>query len=233
MIYTAVFDDVDNNYDMIKELFIRYSLQENVDIDTLRFYGDITDDKIQRYAPGIPFALISLNLENAKEIGKSVYNSNTGCRILYYGDKNGELEPLLCSRPIAYHTLKNGNDMLFEKIKQIIHEISNAEDTFRFETKRLTYFSPYKDILYFQSDLKYVNICKVNKTTEMIYAKLSEIEEKLGHIFIRIHKSYIVNRSYIDGIDKKSHTMIMKNGVELPISDAQYKKVIEKLGFSE
>lgn len=233
MIYAAVFDNDNDNFQTIKELFTKYTIQEDTDIDTIHFFGNITEDKIQRYASDIPFALVSLDMENGKEIGEAIYRNNTNCRILYYGKEKGDLEPLLCSRPIAHHALRSGKEALFDKIKEIILEISNATDTFRFETKRLAYFFPYRDILYFQSDLKYVNICKSNKRTEMIYAKLSEIEEKLGHVFVRIHKSYIVNRSYIDSIDKKSHKVIMKNGEELPISDAQYKNVVEKLGFFE
>lgn len=168
-------------------------------------------------------------MENGEEIGNLIYNCNTDCRILYYRREKGELEHLLSSRPIAYHELRYDEKLLFDKIKYIISEISNAVNTLSYETKRNKYFFTYKEILYLQSDLKYVNICKTNGKKEMIYTKLSEIEKLLEHGFVRIHKSYIVNRSYIDIVDKKTRMVIMKNGDMLPIFDAQYKNVIEKL----
>lgn len=229
MISAAIFDYDDYNYKKIRELFVKYTICENVDIDILHFSADSTEEKIRNYVANISFALVSLDMENGEKIGNLIYNCNTDCRILYYRKEKGELEHLLSSRPIAYHELRYDEKILFDKIKYIISEISNAVNTLSYETKRSKYFFTYKEILYLQSDLKYVNIYKTNGKKEMIYTKLSEIEKLLGHGFVRIHKSYIANRSYIENIDKKTHAVIMKNGDTLPISDAQYKNVIEKL----
>lgn len=91
------------------------------------------------------------------------------------------------------------------------------------------YLLSKRNILYFQSDLRYVNICLVHGENPRILAKLSAIEELAGELFVRIHKSYLVNAKHVLWMDKKNHLVLLTNGEQLPISDAQYEKVCEKL----
>ncbi len=56
-----------------------------------------------------------------------------------------------------------------------------------------------------------------------------EIESSLSSTFLRTHKSYIVNKTYIEKIDKTNRLAVLINGEDLPISNSQYSKVLEDL----
>ena len=59
--------------------------------------------------------------------------------------------------------------------------------------------------------------------------RLSELESQLDpQVFLRIHRSYIVNVERISRIEqagKDSHMAILKDGTRIPISRSGYQKV--------
>ncbi len=65
------------------------------------------------------------------------------------------------------------------------------------------------------------------------HQRLSELEAQLdGAVFVRIHRSYIVNVGAIERIEpvsKDNHCAVLKDGVKLPISRSGYQKVRELL----
>ncbi|WP_313166866.1 LytR/AlgR family response regulator transcription factor [Massilia oculi] len=65
------------------------------------------------------------------------------------------------------------------------------------------------------------------------HQRLSELEAQLdGAVFVRIHRSYIVNVGAIERIEqvsKDNHCAVLREGVKLPISRSGYQKVRELL----
>lgn len=63
--------------------------------------------------------------------------------------------------------------------------------------------------------------------------RLSELEAQLdAGVFVRIHRSYIVNVGAVERIEpvsKDNHCAVLKSGVKLPISRSGYQKVRELL----
>ena len=61
------------------------------------------------------------------------------------------------------------------------------------------------------------------------HQRLSELEAQLdGAMFVRIHRSYIVNVGAVERIEqvsKDNHCAVLKDGVKLPISRSGYQKV--------
>lgn len=59
--------------------------------------------------------------------------------------------------------------------------------------------------------------------------RMSELEEQLdAEQFLRIHRSYIVNITFVDRIEqvtKDSHVAILKDGCRVPISRSGYQKI--------
>jgi two-component system LytT family response regulator len=84
--------------------------------------------------------------------------------------------------------------------------------------------------MYIEADSSYCTFyCTNNK--KIIYSKSSSEVEKMlpSNLFVRIHKSYIVNSSFIkdDTIDKKEITLI--NGTVLPIARRRLEEVFSFL----
>ena len=83
---------------------------------------------------------------------------------------------------------------------------------FEFQTQNSTYRISYKDILYFQSTGRKINIV-MKKEIRTFYGKLNEIEKRIPeNVFLRIHKSYLVNKNYVKEFTHK-HFILRSNWV--------------------
>lgn len=93
---------------------------------------------------------------------------------------------------------------------------------------------PLGTVHYLEAADDYVKIC----TAEGSFLKkktMQYFEETLpGREFIRIHRSYLVNTSFITRIDlleKDSHLLLLTSGAKLPVSKTGYIKLKEVLGI--
>lgn len=87
------------------------------------------------------------------------------------------------------------------------------------------------DILYIEAEVNYVYIY-VNDGRKMLVARtLKSFEEILDkNIFLRIHKSYIVNKSFIKkAIKKEQYFIILNNEQELPLARRRAKSILNTL----
>ena len=111
-------------------------------------------------------------------------------------------------KPVSEHKLLNAVNKALNNIreenKSIVVKIGK-------DNKRIN----IKDINYVESEGRLI---KFNLSDEVItvYGKISDIEEDLGLLFVRVHKSYLVNMDRIVNytIDKVE----LNNGKVLPIS---------------
>ena len=229
MICLAVFETDPVRRSTIKEWLVRYTIQHNCELELLWFTDEDPSSKLETYAPRLQIALISLDTERGEAIGPALYQYHQDCRILYYRSCACDLEPLLPTRPISFWLWESGRETFLKKLDNVCREVLQAQTTFRYETRNKMYLLPKRNILYFQSDLRYVNICLLRGEHPRILAKLSQIEPLVADSFIRIHKSYLVNASHVLWIDKKSHTVLLTSGEQLPVSDAQYEQACERL----
>ncbi|MBD5545154.1 MAG: response regulator transcription factor [Lachnospiraceae bacterium] len=87
-----------------------------------------------------------------------------------------------------------------------------------------------EDIIYFETSAQKH---KVNLVTEKEYIEffgdLKSIEEKTGEGFIRSHRSYLINRNYIDAIYAKESYVLMKDGKRCGLSRSGRKRIEEQL----
>ncbi|MBE5782259.1 MAG: response regulator transcription factor [Clostridiales bacterium] len=229
MICLAVFEPDAGRKAIIKDLLVRYTVQQNCEMELLWFVDNDPIPKIEKHAERIQIALVSLDYGKGIESGQLLYKQNPDCRILYYQDSKCDLEPLLSTRPIGFCLWERCGETFLEKLDHAYNDVLMIQTTFRYETKSKMYLLPKRNILYFQSDLRYVDICTIQGDHPRILAKLSEIELLAGSVFVRIHKSYLVNVKHILWIDKKKHLILLTNGEQLPVSDAQYEQVCERL----
>lgn len=229
MICLAVVESNPEHKNMIRDWIVAYTIQQNCELEILWVIDKDPVSKIGKYATRMQIALIDLDAETGEVCGKALYEQNPDCRILYYRSESCSLEPLLVSRPISFFLLPKGIDAFQEKFDSVYKEVIFALTTFRYETKSRMYLLSKKNILYFQSDLRYVDIHMASGENPRILAKLNEVEQLAGDVFVRIHKSYLVNSRYVLWIDKKNHLVQLSTGEQLPVSDAQYEQACEKL----
>ncbi len=71
------------------------------------------------------------------------------------------------------------------------------------------------DILYFEGNKEYVRLVTA-KEKLLIYKRIKEIEEQLGHPFIRVHNSYIINMQQIEKLEVNQAFI---GGMQIPVSE--------------
>lgn len=76
----------------------------------------------------------------------------------------------------------------------------------------------YADILYFETTgFSHKILLQMDHETINFYGNMSDIET-MSDKFVRVHKSFIVNRNRIKEIIKKDNKVILDNGEEIPMS---------------
>lgn len=252
MICIGIYELNRKNKDAIRNSLRRYHLQTEIVFEPMWLMEKNMSEKFKpEHARRLHIAFISLDIPDGAALGDRIYRMNPDCRICFYREKNCDLEPLLSSRPIAFYlwksddkiTLENGskqtivfdyNSGFSEKLNEIIQELRIANRVFSFETKKNRYIFTTDQILYFRSNLKYVEVYNQKGLECSFFAKLSTVEEDLHQRgledhFLRVHKSFIVNVKHIIHLDKEKHVLALSDGNCIPISDAQYNTVIKKL----
>lgn len=121
----------------------------------------------------------------------------------------------------------------FERFLKAINKVNNAGEISKDINQTITVKSGYdlhkvkfEDIHYIKSDSEYVSFYTENGKI-MVYQSLKSLEESLPESqFIRVHRSYIVNRSKVSGL--KGRDLIVAT-TKIPVSDSYYEKVKNEL----
>lgn len=134
-------------------------------------------------------------------------------------------------KPFSFERfLKAINKILTQK-NYFIHdpkqeETSEQIDFLFFKADKKIHKLYIKDIVFFEGSGNYVKIHTTDKSPLMILEKLTDLEEKLPKtIFLRVHKSYIVNIAHILMIEGN---IVKVHQKEIPVS-ITYKPALEKL----
>lgn len=101
----------------------------------------------------------------------------------------------------------------------------------RLSDKDNTLFVGPEKIMFVKAQGRYSNIILHDQRFFTLARNIGELEEDLPpHIFLRPHKSYLVN---IMGVDKISHKdggfLVLKNGVEIEIARRKRTEIIKRL----
>lgn len=210
----------------MRERIVGYSVRNNLDFSV--YYILDGAERVEKYAPLLHLALISMDGDNALPLAREIYRANPDCRIGYYKSAVCDLEPALAARPISFYRWEKDVGGFDRKLGEMVEDLMTTAEVFCYETRKTSLTLPVREILYFQSNLKYVDILMTDpKEERSIFAKLSDVEQLLeeqglSHRFLRIHKSYIVNRQQVQMLNKTEHRVVMKNGEELHVSNVYY-----------
>lgn len=92
----------------------------------------------------------------------------------------------------------------------------------------------YKDIVYIKGDGSYAIVHTIDNSQITVSKNLSFFENLLEKQldFVRIHKSYIINKTHIKKIDKQGGLkLVLTNGIDVPISPTMKTMVMDFIGF--
>ena len=131
--------------------------------------------------------------------------------------------------------LRSDNENISDRVQALLTYLKREEVFLKrilIKTDSRIHIIPVEDIQWFEADG--YNIKIYNQAESFKLRKtMKEIEEKLDpEIFVRIHRSYIINMDYIKEIQewfRGDYLVILKSGKKLTISKSYYRKVISRL----
>lgn len=164
---------------------------------------------------------------NGVEVGKFIRDkmNNDIMHIVYISGRDSYAMELFDTRPLNFLIKPLTKDKINKAFKIALKLIQKGSENFIYHIANTSYKRPIKDILYFESDNRKINIV-TNFNTESFYGKMDNVYEQVKDFsFLYIHKSYLINYDHVVSI-AYDH-LIMSNGVELGISQKRRKKIRE------
>lgn len=193
-------DDEKSICSELEELLLKYAKEKYIPLETEVFYsGDVLLEYLKREKINLLFLDIELPGANGVAVGKYIREilEDENIFLVYISSKENYALQLFQNRPFDF-LVKPIEQAKIYRVLDNIYRISGKNSVgFEFQAQNSTYRISYKDILYFQSIGRKINIV-MQKEVKMFYGKLNEIEEKIPkNLFLRIHKSYLVNKNYV------------------------------------
>lgn len=105
-------------------------------------------------------------------------------------------------------------------IRQLLDEIESdlkrnsgktGTDVFVFRTKSREYSISLDNIIFFESREKKMFI-RTRSQEFSYYGTFSEVESQVDENFVRVHKSFMINKRHAAEVDRKNNTIIMDDG---------------------
>ena len=236
MFNILIYETDETNKKLLHDVLVSFAVARDTEIGIKWIKPEATDKQIAEISAEAHAAFLhTADFEKALSIGRSVCENNDECALVYYGSLPAEqmdelvecFKKMFPSRPIGF--MPELSDTEVYRVLCTVSEKKIGRKLFVWETKGMQYRIPYDSILYFRSDRNYVYIKLKNGNEFSFLGKLNEVEERVtSSLFIRIHQSYLVNRSTIITVDKGRKSLMLNNGEELFISKAHYKETLSQ-----
>lgn len=231
MFYIGICDDEKGTCAQLEEWCFEYGKQKGIDIVVDVWYtGESLCENIQNKKSQLDMLFLDIELISTDgiKVGKFLRDELKDLEtvIVYISSKRNYAMSLFRIQPIDFLIKPLNKEKIEEVIAYSIILYKEKNQTFEFNTRGNNYKIPYKEIIYFYSDNKKINI--VLKTREMQFnGKLRDIANKIPDNFILIHQSYLVNLDYV--IECSYELIKMNNGTLLNISKPYRKSVKERI----
>ena len=185
---TIICDDEKSTCSELEEIILKYAKEKSVSLVTEVFYsGDTLLDYLKREKINILFLDIELPGKDGVMVGKYIREvlEEENIFLIYISSKENYALQLFQNRPFDFLVKPIEAAKIYHVLDNIYRISGKNSVGFEFQTQNSTYRISYKDILYFQSTGRKINI-------------VNEIEKRIPeNVFLRIHKSYLVNKNYV------------------------------------
>lgn len=131
-------------------------------------------------------------------------------------------EELYASIELALYNFSKQKEKAIDQENLVVKESLFIKQKQRFIRLNFT------DIAFIKSDSVYLDIRMVNGKTYTVRATLNEYIEKLSRIFLRVHRSYIVNLDLLESID---HNSVVVNEQEIPVGKKHREDLLKRVNL--
>lgn len=131
----------------------------------------------------------------------------------------------LLLRPLTPEKLHNAITELVENLMD--QHQQGGEETLLIETREGKTYVPLSKIYYFEAREKKIYI-RLQKQELTFYDTMENLSSRLPEMFIRCHRSFIVNKFRVQKVMLSKSTIELEQGMELPLSRS-YKPAFKEL----
>lgn len=202
-----------------------------------KYFSEYFDDlMIYKYTNGVmllnhhkikPFDIIFLDIDMPKitgfEIASELKKVNVNSYFVFVTSHSEFVIKCFDFQPFNF-IQKDSKDLVLKKLKKIAFQLAQTmrqEEKIVLEDRETGRIAVgLKDVIYIESSGHYVkyHIDKTN-TIFQVRASISVLEEQYKSAdFIRVQKKFLVNLKHILNIDVSNDAVILKQGIELPLS---------------
>lgn len=189
-------------------------------------YGNLDEVILGSAVFNYDIAVLHVNDPDDIQLARRIkyFNNDT---IIIYLSSNEELLPHMGKgEPFECLIGKNEYLQFRETLSHALSRIEfNSHMYFSYKIGRQDFLINLYDIVYFSSELKRIKIKHKYMGEDYFYGKLDDIEKNISgmtNIFHRVHKSYLINATYIEKKSKKE--ILMKDGTRISITKSDNKK---------
>lgn len=224
-------DDEKGTCAELEQMVNTFALEKCIKLEVDVFFdGDVLIEYLKtEKAPDILFLDIEIPGKNGVKVGKYIREKlkNPDMFLVYISSKKDYALELFQNQPFDFLVKPIKTERLLHIMEKIFNILDRSESNFEYKNQGNSYRIMYKDILYFQSNGRKVNIVQKEGIRDF-YGKLSEVQEACPEsLFLRIHKSYLVNMHYVKEITYK--WIKMTNGDVLDISKSNRVEIRRKV----
>ena len=153
---------------------------------------------------GHRYSMIFLDIEmkrmNGIAAARRIRQLDRYTLIIYISSYDDYLKELFEVEPFRFISKPIQLEQLQRYCAEAIKKIEGLNNLFVYNYNKEEYSVPIKEIVYFESNKRLIDIHMNDGTVRSFYGKLNNIEkeiQKMNKHFIRIHQSFLVNYSYI------------------------------------
>lgn len=231
MISAIIIDDEKNSRELLRSLISEYCSGIQIIGEAESVNAGLT--AIQKYSPELIFLDIEMSDGNGFDLLDRLKSRNTlVCFVTGYNEyaiqaiRYGAFDYLL--KPIEISELRRLVEKARLKLKG--NSDTDSEQLILEESGKLTIFD-YSEIEYLQGDGNYTLIFSTKDKKYISSENLGYFEALLNkERFVRSHKSYIVNLSFISQVELGRTGLIkLKSGKEIPVASRRKKEFVTSL----
>lgn len=233
MFNITICDDEEFTCSEVENMILEYAQSRSIKVEIEIFYSGESLCKYLEKKDNMDILFLDIELDKLTgvDVGKILRNDmkNETTQIIYISSKESYAMKLFKIRPLDFLIKPLQIKEVEEVLDKAISLIELGNHFFEYHIGKTYYKVPIRDICYFKSDGKKIQIVTQNPDNiKEFYDKMDEIEEQVSEErFLRIHKSYLVHYSYI--LEYKYDCVKMTNGEILAISQSSRKDVRMKL----
>lgn len=224
----GICDDERETCARIGEMVCEYGRRNRIDIEVSVWYTgeELYQDLTRRKPIDLLFLDIELVSTDGIQIGRLIRNEleNPDISIAYISSKSSYALELFKIHPIDFLIKPVSAQDIYDTIDEALRLYNRNNTVFEYRANGYHCKIPYKEILYFCSENKKINMVTVSSTIQFT-GKIKDLVETVPPNFIQIHQSYIINMNYVS--ECSYETVRMNGGVELNISQP-YRKMVRK-----